>query len=286
VTLQIAETVRRQLGDALFARVAGPEGPARRQRIHTADGERWFADDRPIRAVHGDASMFVGGIRALLLQSLHPLAMAGVAAHSRFKEDPWGRLQSTSHFLAVTTFGTASDADAAVARVRRIHERVRGTAPDGRPYSASDPRLLRWVHVAEVDSFLEAHRAYGAEPLSDADYDAYVGDAARIAEALGVPDPPRSVRELADVVEDYRPELAGTAEARSAARFLLLRTPVPLPARPPVALLGAAAVGLLPLWARWQLRLPWLPITERVAVRTAAGALTSTIRWAMRPPAA
>jgi uncharacterized protein (DUF2236 family) len=279
----VAETVRRQLGAALFARVAGPEGPARRDRIHGATGTRWFADDRPIRTVHADASMFVGGIRALLLQSLHPLAMAGVVGHSRFKEDPWGRLQSTSHFLAVTTFGPADDAEAAVARVRRIHDRVRGVAPDGRPYAASDPRLLLWVHVAEVDSFLRAHHAYGAERLSDADYDGYVADAARIAEALGVADPPRSVEELAAAVASFRPELAGTPDARAAARFLLLRTPVPLPARPPVALLGAAAVVLLPLWARWQLRLPWLPVTERLAVRTSASALTSGIRWAMRP---
>src|SRR4051794_12789526 len=88
MTLGVAEAVRRQLGDVLFARVAGPEGPARRERIRTTAGERWFGADRPIRTVHADASMFVGGIRALLLQSLHPLAMAGVDAHSGFKNDP------------------------------------------------------------------------------------------------------------------------------------------------------------------------------------------------------
>ena len=105
--------------------------------------------------------MFVGGIRALLLQSLHPLAMAGVTDHSGFEGDPWGRLQRTSYFLAVTTFGTAADADRMVAAVRSVHERVVGTAPDGRAYAASDPHLLRWVHVAEIDSFLAAHQRYG-----------------------------------------------------------------------------------------------------------------------------
>ena len=108
-----ADSVRRRIGASIFEKVAGPEGPNHRQVIHLAEGDRWFAEDSPIRRVHGDSSMFVGGIRALLLQSLHPLAMAGVAAHSGFKGDPWGRLQRTSYFLAVTTFGRASDAKAA-----------------------------------------------------------------------------------------------------------------------------------------------------------------------------
>ena len=110
--------------------------------------------------------MFVGGIRALLVQSLHPLAMAGVAAHSGYKGDPWGRLQRTSTFLATTTFGTVEHAEELIERVRAIHERVRGTAPDGRPYAASDPHLLRWVHITEVDSFLAAYQRFGAEPLT------------------------------------------------------------------------------------------------------------------------
>src|SRR3954453_1712913 len=142
--------LREELGRALFGLVAGPDGPDNRARIHETPGPRWFTEDRPIRRVHADASMFVGGLRALLFQSLHPLAMAGVADHSDYRGDPWGRLQRTSYFLAVTTFGAASDADRAVAQVRAIHERISGTAADGRPYQASDPHLLRWVHVAEV----------------------------------------------------------------------------------------------------------------------------------------
>ena len=134
--------------------------------------------------------MFVGGLRALLLQSLHPLAMAGVAEHSDYRGDPWGRLQRTSTFLAVTTFGPAADAQRAVDRVRGIHQRVHGIAPDGRPYHASDPHLLEWVHVAEVDSFLLAHQLYGAAPLDQSGRDGYVADTARVAAALGVPDPP------------------------------------------------------------------------------------------------
>ena len=276
--------VRRDLGDRLFARVAGPEGPRRRQRIHGTPGPRWFAEDSAIRRVHADASMFPGGIRALLLQSLHPLAMAGVADHSGFQGDPWGRLQRTSHFLAVTTFGTAADAEAMVAAVRRVHETVVGTAPDGRPYAASDPHLLGWVHVAEIDSFLTAHQRYGAQPLDRAGRDAYVAETGRVAQALGVVDPPRTEAELAERIEAYRPELAGTPAARQTARFLLLNPPLPWPARAPYGVLAATAVSMLPRWARRELWLPYMPVTEATAVRAAGTLATRTIRWAMSPP--
>src|ERR1700680_4345065 len=124
-----ADRLRSRIGAAIFERVAGPQGPTRRRAIHQAEGERWFADDRPIQRVHGDSSMFVGGIRALLLQSLHPLAMAGVNAHFGYRGGPWGPVQPAGYFLAVTTFGRASDAKAATERVRAIHRRVTGTAP-------------------------------------------------------------------------------------------------------------------------------------------------------------
>ncbi len=276
--------VRRELGSRLFARVAGPEGPARRARIHGSPGERWFAEESPVRRVHGDASMFVGGIRALLLQSLHPLAMAGVMDHSGFQGDPWGRLQRTSYFLAVTTFGTASDAQRMVGAVRRAHASVVGTAPDGRAYSASDPRLLRWVHVAEIDSFLTAHQRSGARPLDQEGRDRYVDEVARVAVELGADAVPHSEAELRAEIDRFRPELEGTPAARATARFLLLRPPLPLPARAPYSVLSATAVSLLPWWARRQLLLPYLPLTEAVVVRAAGSLATRTIRWAMQPP--
>jgi uncharacterized protein (DUF2236 family) len=274
-------TVRDGLGQRLFGMVAGPEGPANRARIHDTPGPRWFAEDRPIRRVHGDASMFVGGLRALLLQSLHPLAMAGVAEHSDYRGDPWGRLQRTSTFLAVTTFGPADDAQRAVDKVRGIHRRVHGIAADGRPYEASDPHLLGWVHVAEVDSFLRAHQLYGARPLDQQERDDYVADTARVAAALGVVDPPRTEDELAQRISDYRPELGGTAAARDAAKFLLLTPPLPLLAKPPYAVLAATSVAMLPAWARLPLRLPYLPPLEATAVRVAGRTLVGGIRWAL-----
>ena len=153
--------------------------------------------------------------------------MAAVADHSGYRGDPWGRLQRTSYFLAVTTFGRASDAQQAIARVRAVHEHVTGTAPDGRPYAASDPRLLTWVHIAEAYSFLRAHSRFGDRPLDQAGRDGYVADMARIGAELGVPDPPRTEAELADRISAYRPELAATAQAREAARFLLLQPAAP-----------------------------------------------------------
>ena len=279
----LLETVRSRLGGALISRVAGDDDGSKRDRIHGTPGPRWFDEDAPIRRVHGDASMFVGGLRAVLLQSMHPLAMAGVAEHSGYRGDPWGRLQRTSEFLATTTFGTVADAERAVARVRGVHRRVVGTADDGTPYAASDPHLLAWVHVAEVDSFLRAHQRYGARPLDDAGCDRYIAESGQVAEALGVVDAPRNRADLDAQLAAFRPELRGTPSARAAARFLLLTPPVPTSARPGYAVLAAASVAMLPWWSRWPLRLPYLPVAEATVVRAAGQVLTRGIRWAMTP---
>ena len=142
--------------------------------------------------------------------------------------------------------GSEGAAQETIARVRSIHERVTGIAPDGRRYAASDPHLLTWVHIAEADSFLRAHTQFGAEPLDQAGRDGYVADMARIGAELGVADPPMTERELTERITAYRAELASTAGARAAARFLLLNPPLPVIARPPYGLLAAAAVALLP----------------------------------------
>ena len=275
---------RRHLATALRSRVAGDDAAEKAAVIWGAEGERWFTPEDPVWRVHADAAMFPGGIRALLLQSLHPLAMAGVAGHSGFKGDPWGRLQRTSEFLATTTFGTIEHAESQIARVRSIHERVRGKAEDGRPYAASDPHLLRWVHVTEVDSFLTSFQRYAAEPLTQAEADLYVEQTSVVARRLGVVDPPLTTAELAAVIDSYRPELESTAASREAARFLLLHPPLPLAARPGYAALAAGAVALLPRWARRPLRLPWLPVTEMVLARPLGDAATATVRWAMTDP--
>ncbi|MEU3504376.1 oxygenase MpaB family protein [Streptomyces hundungensis] len=280
----LVDTVRTRLGSALFSRVAGPDGPANRARIHDKPGPRWFAPDSPVRTVHGDASMFIGGIAALLLQSLHPLAMAAVAGHSGYKGDPWGRLQRTSTFLAVTTFGAAEDAQEAVDEVRAVHARIRGTASDGRPYRADDPHLLTWVYTAEAYCFLAAHQRFGAHPLDEEGRNRYVAEAARVATALGAEDTPADLPALRRRLNTYRPELRATPAAREAARFLLLTPPLPWAIRPAYGVLAANAVGLLPRWARRELLLPHVPVVEETFVRLGGHGMTRAIRWAMRPP--
>jgi uncharacterized protein (DUF2236 family) len=273
------ESLRSTLAVAVRSRVAGDPSNA---EILTAPGPRWFPPGSAIRTVHADAAMFVGGLRALVLQALHPLAMAGVTAHSGFRGDPWGRLQRTSRFLAATTFGTVDVAEGAVARVRAVHRTVRGVTPDGTPYRADDPHLLRWVHVAEVDSFLQAHLRFGAATLSPEQCDEYVAEAGFVAAKLGVIEPPSTVAELHDDLEFFRPELRGTAAARDTARFLLVSPPIPLIARPAYALISTAAVSMLPGWARWMLHLPPpLPIADDVVGRIAGELATRAFRWTL-----
>jgi uncharacterized protein (DUF2236 family) len=273
--------VRRRLGRELFLRVAGPDGPRHRERIHGTPGPRWFDPASPIGRVHGDASMFVGGIRAVLLQTMHPAAMTAVAEHSGYRGDMWGRLARTSRFLAVTTFGTAAHAEQAVAAVRRIHEQVTGTMPDGTPYAASDPHLLAWVHAAEVDSFLRAHQAYGARPLDRAGRDEYLAQTAEVARRLGAVDPPTTEAGLRAELDAFRPELHATDHAREAVRWLMLHPDLPLAARPAYGVLFAAALGMLPTWVRAELGLPRLSLAGRTVVPVLGRGATRTIRWAL-----
>ena len=282
--MQVTDALRRRLGAAVIERVAGPRAGAPGERPRIAEADRWFAADRPIRQVHDDSAMFVGGIAALLLQSLHPLAMAAVADHSGYRADPWGRLQRTAHFIGATTLGREEDAMAAIARVRAIHSHVTGTAPDGRPYAASDPHLLTWVHIAEIYAFLRAYETYGARPLGQAARDGYVADMALIAAALGVPDPPQTEAEVLAAIGRYRPELAGTPQAWAAARFLLREPPVPLAVRPVYGGLAAAAAALLPGWARRELKIPSLPLADAILVRPAGRLVVSAIRWGISAP--
>lgn len=280
----LAGPVRRQLAQTLRSKVAGEDAGARAAVIWGSPGPRWFTPEDPIWRVHADASMFVGGVRALLLQSLHPLAMAGVAGHSGYRSDPWGRLERTSAFLATTTFGTVAHAEEAIAHVRSVHERVRGTAPDGRRYAASDPHLLDWVHLAEVDSFLTAYQRFGPVPLTVQEADRYVEQTAAVAARLGATTPPTSVAELGERLAAFRPELGSTAASRDVARFLLLSPPLPLAARPGYGMLAAGAVATLPGWVRRELRLPPRFVGWDWPGQQLGAAGAGVVRWAMADP--
>ena len=244
-----------------------------------------FGPDSVTWRVHGTPAMIIGGMRALFLQTLHPLAMAGVADHSDYRHDPLGRLQRTGDFVTMTTYGTTARAEMAIDLVRTIHVRVSGTAPDGRHYDANDPHLVTWVHATEVDSFLAAYLRYGGGPdLSDEEKDRYVDEMSTIAVRLGA-DPdvvPRSVPELRVWMRSVRPELRYGAQARSAARFLVAPS-IPLLTRPPHAIVTAAALGLLPPWARRMMWLPPVSVADPVVVRPAAWALLRTLLWLTEP---
>lgn len=284
---QAVADLRARIDTAIFTKVAGPDAFAVRERIHHTPGPRWFAPDSAARVVHDDPSMYPGGLRALLLQSLHPLAMAAVADHSGYRADVWGRLARTSTFIATTTFGTAEHAQQAVDVVRAVHERVTGRAPDGRVYRAADPHLLTWIHVAEIDSFLAAHTVYGRSRLSAQRQDAYVADVALVARALGATHVPTTTADLGRTMEAYRPELAATPAARDVAAFILREAPVPLVARPGYRVLTAAAVDLLPPWARQLLDLPERGRIRQAAVRAVTRAILAFMGWAAassRPP--
>lgn len=280
--------LRRRLSAALRDRVAGPDAAERATRIWLAPGERRFKPTDPICRVHNHAGMYAGGLRALLLQSLHPLAMAGVGEHSGYRGDPWGRLQRTSEFIATTTFGRVEDAQRVLDHINRVHGTVRGTAPDGRPYDARDPHLLRWVHVAEIDSFLTAYQRYSRTPLTPAEADTYVEQTGWAAGELGVPDPPQTLAALQSQLAAYRPELEVTDGARDAAAFLLREPPLPWAARPGYWMLASAAVTMLPDYARGMLGLRVLgrldPLAERLLLRPAGRLGTAAVGWALAEP--
>ena len=226
--------------------------------------------------VHADPSMALAGLRALLLQAVHPLAMAGVAQHSDFRGDPWGRLFRTAEYVAVVSYGTTREAERAAARVRGIHRRLRGVEPEsGTPYRVDDPELLRWVHCVEVESFLSTAVRCGMR-LSTDERDRYYREQLTAAELVGLDrrDVPSSVAQMADYFRDVRPALRVTAEARRAAAFVLW-PPMPslvqlgTPARPAWVALATAAAAMLPRWARRAYSLPGLPTTDIAA--TAAG---------------
>lgn len=272
--------LQRMGGEVLRQRISGDVEMPSSDLVSRAD-LGLFGPQSTAWRVHGDAAMLIGGIRSLLFQSLHPLAMAGVDQHSNYREDPWGRLNRTGRFVGATTFGSTAAAQRQIELVRRVHRHVRGVDAKGRAYSADDPHLLTWVHVIETDSFLDAFNRYGQGKLTDAEKNSYVEEMAQVAIRLGAEHVPRSVAELHDCIQGFRPELEASRAAHQTVRFLLAPPDLPLLGRVPYAVLFAAAAGSLPGYARRMLRLPIVPLVEPLAVRPAALVLTRGLGWFM-----
>ena len=194
--------------------------------------------------VVGDTSVFVGGIRALLIQAAHPEVAAGVFDHSRYREDPLGRLSRTASYVTATSFGAMPEVEAAVARVRRRHDPVRGVSHRGLPYTAADPGLDAWVHNALTDSFLTAYRCYGAQPCPQSEADRYVAEQTKVGRLLGADPLPETAAGLTTWVTEHR-ELGPSPGSDAAIRFLR-RPPLPFPVLTAYGLLFRAAVATLP----------------------------------------
>lgn len=233
-----------------------------------------FGPDSVSWRVHAEPILWVAGLRALYLQSLHPRAIAGVVQNSDYRNDPWGRLMRTAEYVGTVVYGTTDDARRAGARIRGLHARLRARDPEtGEEFRIDEPELLRWVHVTEVESFVATARRAGLA-LSDSDVDRYLAEQSAAAELVGLEPAsvPQSMTEVEAYYEDVRPDLALTQPAIDVARFLAV-PPLPYklgwtPVRPAWVAIAAMGFGLLPRWARRLYRLPGLPTTDLAATLT------------------
>lgn len=251
------------------------------QQLRHGDDPGFFGPGSAAWAVHGSLPTLVGGVRSLLMQALHPGALAGVDEHSRYEEDPLGRLAGTTQWLTVVTFGDRSMAERECARVRGMHRKVKGDFTNARgeivPYSAMDSDLLRWVHVAFTDSFLATHLVWGGDIPGGPDQ--YVREWAIAGEMVGVENPPRSYAELKDQLRDFEPDLMGGERAERTARFVR-NAPVPLPAKAPYSVLYAGAAATMTDSQRRKLKIPKIPLP---VVKPAVSAMLGSLGWVLGP---
>jgi len=230
--------------------------------------------------VIGDAAAFVGGVRALLIQAAHPEVAAGVADHSRYRDDPLGRLSRTSSYVTATAFGAMPEVEAAIGMVRKAHQRVQGASHRGVAYTADTPQFAAWVHNALTDSFLTAYRVYGPKPLSPADADRFVAEQTRVGRLLDASPLPDTAGGLESWLNDH-PSLEQSPGMDSALRFLR-SPPLPIPVRVPYRVLYAGAAATVPPRLRSVLGLRTSPgaiRTCRLAVQSLRWALGSSPSW-------
>lgn len=273
--MSIRKAIRKQVHELVGARTDDPvQRPRQKEGLFGPKSVSW--------KVHGDfTSMMVGGVSALFLQMLHPRALAGVWDHSDFRADMLGRLRRTAQFIAATTYGSTEDAHRAIDHVRVIHDRVYGNLPDGTPYSANDPDLLTWIHVAELSSFLRAYLRYHDPTLPTADQDRYFAENAVVAERLGAQIVPISRREADDYLHEIRPELKFDARTLKVASALI-NQPAPSPLMRPFSFVTMrAGVELLPPWAMTMHGFHLSP-RDRQVTRQSVSGIGSIARWALR----
>lgn len=271
----------RPLQQALIGRVRAIfNDRSRGEQPVVRSADALFPEGSVIWRVHGDVTtMMVGGVSALLLQMLHPAALAGIWDHSTFRDDMLGRLRRTARFIAATTYAQREEALATITRVRDVHDRVSGTLADGTPYSANDPQLLAWVHVTEALCFLNAWIRYGEPAMSTADQDIYFAQFATIARQLGADPVPETRAEAEALIAHMRPALQADARTHDVARLVLHQNAPSAAAVPVQAITMEAAVDLLPDWARAMHALPTRYL-RRPAIRLSTAIVAGTLRWA------
>jgi uncharacterized protein (DUF2236 family) len=250
--------------------------------VASGEGRGLYLPDDAPWVVHADLGTLVGGVRALLMQALHPGSLAGVRTHSRYKDDPLGRLAGTIRWLTITTFASHEALAQEASRVNRMHDRVKGqyatSSGESRSYRAADPDLLRWVHIAFMDSFLRSHQIFSDRPIPGG-ADAYVRLWAKSVEPLGLTDVPMNEAELLKWLDHYRGELSVNDDTRDVIRWLR-NPPLPLAARPVYALLFQSALASLPAEHRELIGLKSLPLS---VLRPITRTLLKSIRLAIGP---
>lgn len=268
--LEFAKRAIRHRINEIFNDYERGERPALRR------ADALFATDSIAWRVNGDiVTMMIGGVSGLLLQMLHPAVLAGVWDHSDFRADMHGRLRRTAKFIAVTTYDHASAGQAAIERVRGIHDRLGGVLPDGTAYRVSDPALLAWVHVTEITSFLDAWVRYGDPSMPEADQDAYIAEMARIGLALGADPVPRDRAEAQALIQSMRPRLKADARTKEVAALVMGQKIDGLAETAASKIIMRAGADLLPEWAR---QMHGLPAASPLVV-AGAHTMARTLSW-------
>lgn len=271
------DNIAQQLRQRITSGVAGPFRHTRYPLTRSLDyrGDPGLhGPDSVSWAVMGDVATIIGGIRGLLIQAAHPEVVAGVGDHSRYREDPLGRLSRTSAYVTATTFGAMPEVSQAVATVRGIHRRVKGVSDRGVPYDADDPGFSAWVHNVLTDSFLVANQIYGARRLEGADVDRFVSEQTKVGELLNADPMPTTAAGLSSWIVDH-PAMAPSAAMAEAVDFLR-HPPLSPGLRMGYQVLQAAAIATIPARIRGVLG---IKVTHGAV---AAGRLAITsLRWAM-----
>ncbi len=276
-------TLRQAIAKQVRAQFAEP-GAHRPAVTPAPPHARLLREDSIAFDVHADVTtMMIGGIAALLMQMLHPKALAGVWDFSNFREDMGGRLRRTAAFIAVTTYGDRTAAEASIARVRRIHAQVEGTLPDGTRYCADDPELLAFVGVTEALGFLSAWVRYRDPLMLLRDQDRYMAEMASLSQRLGAADVPATRRAAEAWLLARRPALKADARTREVAALILSQPPASPAMAPAHRLILEAGVDLLPGWARRMHGLSGAGVRTPL-LRAGAGGMGAVLRWALSAP--